>query len=55
MSGRRRIAARAAQHARLSRHHAHDRIVDPVGDVAVVDQGVRGDAGEPLARLVSRR
>ena len=52
---RRREAAGAAQHPRPAGHHPHHRIVDPVGDLAVVHQRVRGDAGKRLTRRRRRR
>ena len=46
------VAARAAQQLRPSGRHAHDRVVGPRLDRAVVQQEEIGDAGEPLARVL---
>ena len=48
--GRRRKSARAPQEPQPAGHHARHRIIDAVGDFAVVQQRVGRDAAEPLAR-----
>ena len=45
-------AARAPQQAGLAGHHARHRIVDPIGDLAIMDERVRRDLRQPFARLV---
>jgi len=47
----RREAARAAQHPGFSAHDPYDRIVDPIGDVAIVHQRIARNAGKASARL----
>jgi hypothetical protein len=47
----RRKAAGAAQHAGFAVGKPHDGIVDPVGDLAVMNESVGGDRGKPPPRL----
>ncbi len=46
------VAARAAQQLRPSGRHAHDRVVGPRLDRAVVQEEEVGDGGEPVARVL---
>ena len=49
---RRRKAARAPQDPRPAGHHARHRVVDAIGDLAVMHQRVSRDLAEPRARRV---
>ena len=49
-NGRRREAARAPQEPHPAGHHARDRVVDAIGDFAVMQQRIGCDFAEPCAR-----
>ena len=51
-NGRRRKAPRATQYPRSVGHHERHRVVDAIGDLAVMHQRVSCDIAEPRARRV---
>ena len=50
-----RKSAGTPQQADLAADRSHHRIVDAVGNAAIVEQRIRGDAGEPRVRVLVAR